>query len=578
MGILQGDYGFQLASDLEAIAAWRPWLGDHLYSELRMHLATPSAWSAFMRGNDGSNSGRLRLQLRVRALLYDKALELQDTRISSPASLQLQPDSVYFTLEHDASDWVRLQAERAPTMAALQAKYGLDNRDTLSPHFAVGDGKQKSQLRKTAINTIKQGRSSPGFRGVEQSKLFSRSSRELDAEKSSMDCDLWYDQWFDKHLSERMNRLARRLAQQKLPFSDQEALKRTPEGMAAFLKLTTKALKRQHLTAGNDISLGHEREQESFDGELSILPELTSISSCVPENPCPATCVSGACSLQQSLESAAGGEASVLSGLSSQLVRSGTSARKAKVSSADAEILSQQTIARILETHGFEGVRQVPMEIFSEVMALHIRKLGSWLRMLIDSYQKHLSTDELLRMFIQRLVSHPARENSDVGGSLRDLAEYLKNEKSRTSQVVQIDAQMSNQLHQLHAQSRNLAAFQRSMYLENPLKKKQLPSLRAKRQAEDHTTFEMKPYVSTLTKQPWIPQQIQASSHSQVMQHLQQQASSLHLPGVQASPKLSNARIDGLHEILGSDVMKQENPDDLDGTLGSPNKRKRKEY
>ena len=36
--------------------------------------------------------------------------------------LQLHADSVYFTLEQDAEDWARLQAEKNPTLASLQLK------------------------------------------------------------------------------------------------------------------------------------------------------------------------------------------------------------------------------------------------------------------------------------------------------------------------------------------------------------------------------------------------------------------------------------------------------------------------
>lgn len=63
--------GYELAQRLEENSVWRAWLGETEYVSLRSYLATPGTWSAFMQTE---NPSVIALQLRVRALLFDKAL------------------------------------------------------------------------------------------------------------------------------------------------------------------------------------------------------------------------------------------------------------------------------------------------------------------------------------------------------------------------------------------------------------------------------------------------------------------------------------------------------------------------
>jgi hypothetical protein len=67
--------GYELARRLEACGAWRAWLGDD--AALAQHLSSPSAWDAFLSPAPAAAAlpprPLLLLQLRVRALLFDKA-------------------------------------------------------------------------------------------------------------------------------------------------------------------------------------------------------------------------------------------------------------------------------------------------------------------------------------------------------------------------------------------------------------------------------------------------------------------------------------------------------------------------
>ena len=63
--------GYELAQKLEENSTWRAWLGEIDHVAIQQHLATPGCWSAFMQSD---NPSVLILQLRVRALLFDKAV------------------------------------------------------------------------------------------------------------------------------------------------------------------------------------------------------------------------------------------------------------------------------------------------------------------------------------------------------------------------------------------------------------------------------------------------------------------------------------------------------------------------
>lgn len=63
--------------------------------------------------------------------------------------------------------------------------------------------------------------------------------------------------------------------------------------------------------------------------------------------------------------------------------------------------LSQKAVAKVLTNVGFEGATEVPVEVFSQLLGCHMRKLGRILKTLADSYRKQCSPIELLKMFLQ---------------------------------------------------------------------------------------------------------------------------------------------------------------------------------
>ncbi|KAG2694363.1 hypothetical protein I3760_08G139800 [Carya illinoinensis] len=117
---------YDLARKLETCRVWRSWLGDSSYASFVHSLDSPSKWEAFMRVDDSKSRAQIHLQLRVRALLFDKAsvsLFLRSNPSSSsssslasssvafsklnPTYLRLHGDDVYFTLENSVQDGVQ---------------------------------------------------------------------------------------------------------------------------------------------------------------------------------------------------------------------------------------------------------------------------------------------------------------------------------------------------------------------------------------------------------------------------------------------------------------------------------------
>ncbi|KAG6639498.1 hypothetical protein CIPAW_10G105100 [Carya illinoinensis] len=104
--------GYELARKLEACGVWRSWLGDSKYAGFSDFLNSPSSWKAFMQIDESNSRAHIHLQLRVRALLFDKAnisLFLRSNPSSSsslasssiavsklnPSYLRLRGDDVY---------------------------------------------------------------------------------------------------------------------------------------------------------------------------------------------------------------------------------------------------------------------------------------------------------------------------------------------------------------------------------------------------------------------------------------------------------------------------------------------------
>jgi len=108
MSLLGSDgRGYDLARNLETHGVWRKWLGDSNYTNFAPFLSSPSSWDSFMKTDSSKSTLHIHLQLRVRALLFDKAASSislsSNPNLSklNPNFLHLHPDDVYFTLDNN---------------------------------------------------------------------------------------------------------------------------------------------------------------------------------------------------------------------------------------------------------------------------------------------------------------------------------------------------------------------------------------------------------------------------------------------------------------------------------------------
>lgn len=90
MALLGDDgQGYELAQKLESCGVWRSWLGDTLYIQFAPSLLSPAAWEIFMKSDDTKSRSQIQLQLRARALLFDKAsvslFQTPNTRLEVPS-------------------------------------------------------------------------------------------------------------------------------------------------------------------------------------------------------------------------------------------------------------------------------------------------------------------------------------------------------------------------------------------------------------------------------------------------------------------------------------------------------------
>ncbi|CAN0906534.1 hypothetical protein LINGRAHAP2_LOCUS24318, partial [Linum grandiflorum] len=81
--------GFKLARKLDSTGVWQTWLGDALYPSFVQFLSSPSSWDSFMGTDELKSNAQIHLQLRTRALLFDKvsvSVFLNSTNPPSPSA------------------------------------------------------------------------------------------------------------------------------------------------------------------------------------------------------------------------------------------------------------------------------------------------------------------------------------------------------------------------------------------------------------------------------------------------------------------------------------------------------------
>ncbi|KAG6394471.1 hypothetical protein SASPL_145056 [Salvia splendens] len=242
--------GYELARKLESQGIWRSWLGDALYSSFIPFLSSPAAWDSFMLPDDSKSRPQISLELRARALLFDKAsvsLFAQPTALSNLNPncdncfyLELHGDDVYFTLENGGQD----VDQRHPGVAASSAtsSKGRSNASGVGSRFSEPD-----------VDAV---------------------SQRLRLEELP---ETWYNQFFEKY---------RATKSYTLMFGDRDSEKRTPEQMSTYLSLIENHKRRRLAFVDNISSL--RSNPAMVDGspadDAPLFPETMSIFNCVPDS------------------------------------------------------------------------------------------------------------------------------------------------------------------------------------------------------------------------------------------------------------------------------------------------------
>ncbi|OMO56288.1 hypothetical protein CCACVL1_26650 [Corchorus capsularis] len=382
--------GYDLARRLESCGVWRAWLGDSTYASFIHFLSSPSAWEAFMRVDDSKSRAQIHLQLRARALLFDKATVSLFLRSNStnpanssssssvavsklnPNYLQLHGDDVYFTLEGSLQD-----SGNAPTTVSSKSK------------SSYGSGSRYGEYEFDSL--------SQRYRNEELPET-------------------WYNQFIEKYKLTRPY---------KLSLGDRESEKRTPEEMTTYLKILEKH-KRRRVAFQEDQYMGYGNTglesnslldgNNSADDDIPFFPETMFMMNCVPDSALPPTTGVRDKKIKESF--------GVLDTLPQVSTRSpvmierlgirpeylnteqggntlrGKNNRK-HLSQEQASQISRKVVARLLTGVGFEGATEAPVEVFSQFLSCHIYKLGRNLKVLTDNYRKQCSATELIRMFLQ---------------------------------------------------------------------------------------------------------------------------------------------------------------------------------
>uniref|UniRef100_A0A3Q7ISP6 Uncharacterized protein n=1 Tax=Solanum lycopersicum TaxID=4081 RepID=A0A3Q7ISP6_SOLLC len=186
---------------------WCSWLGDSLYNSFIHLLSSPSTWDSFMRTDDAKTRVQIHLELRVRALPFDKTSVSLFLRSDKPPSsihtasvipkfnpnyLQLHGDDVYFTLDNCSQDGAQQREGVSGTSTVLSKVQSKSS-------FGVGS-------------------------------RYSESESDTMSQRLKLDDlpETWYNQFFEKYKSSKSYRLQ---------FGDSETEKRTPEQMFFIVKL-----------------------------------------------------------------------------------------------------------------------------------------------------------------------------------------------------------------------------------------------------------------------------------------------------------------------------------------------------
>lgn len=596
--------GYELARRLEGCGAWRAWLGDAAYSSFVHYLSSPAAWEAFIMSKCEMRLV-LHLQLRARALLFDKAsisLFLSTSSSSSsnsnlnPQYLQLHGDDIFCTLEQQQDD--EEEEERDHPQAQSRAAYKANEH----PHERA---------------------SSVGLR-CNESDNANIPQRYRHEELP----ETWYNQYFDK-LKARYH---------KFPHGDKESLKRTSEGMSTYLQLREmhkrkrQAFKEeQHIGTDDPMSengsfMPHKTVQDvngSLEDDVSFFPEIMFPSNCVPDSSLP---LRNEVEKNQELD-----VYGILDNLPTVVTRStammerfgirpnyirvgskyrgldGSGCEKKPLCQEQASLMTPKIVARLLANAGFEGGTGISMEVFSEFFSSHICKLGRILKLLTDSYKKQFSSVELLQMFLQTagynnlgaLIESTKDGNK---GIITQTSQHVRALQSHQNSLLQAQAaqQLQRQIHpqpqmnMLHSQNLSFQQQQQQQLRRRQattprgsvmmMDKDQQPMVDVKTENSmestqiDPATFNAlnKQHQMQFRQQQLQQQQMAMGNHHAAQSGQQQlrQLQSAQIPQLQAQNpygmRTAPVKVEAFHELMGGDSTLKRDPDH--NKLTSPSK------
>ncbi|KAF5749730.1 Transcription initiation factor TFIID subunit 8 putative isoform 1 [Tripterygium wilfordii] len=567
--------GYELALRLESLGVWRTWLGDSLYASFVNFLSSPSSWESFMRADEPKSRPQILLQLRARALLFDKAsasLFRQSNSSSSssltvsklnPNYLQLHADDIYYTLED-----------------ADQRRDG---------GVVSNTGPSKNQSKSVIGGGVRFGESEVG----------NISQRFRNEELP----ETWYSQFIEKHRVSRLGRIS---------FGDRESDKRTPEGMSNYLQLLQRH-KRSRVAFSEDQygGFGVQDPSPAFDGandDVLFFPETMFPLNCVPDTALPV--------VTRELDDRKVELHGVLDTLPQVMTRSpvmierlgirpeylsmeqrgslhrgknGSEVNKKSLGPEQASQMSKKVVVSMLTGLGFEGGAEVPVEVLSQLLSCHICKLGRSLKVLADSYRQQYSALELIKMFLQ------TAGYSNLGA----LAEIVKDgsrnsmQQSQHGLQSQIPLQHENPLQlppqiqrQMHGQMRQMVHPQSLALQQQQLERMRRRQPPTPRPALD-TDKERPPLVQVKIENTELPidgtifnpmhpryqqmqqlrqQQIAAMSNFQAQPSNQiRQMASLQIPQMQTqnlgTVRARPVKVEGFQELMGGDAALKHDSD-----------------
>ncbi|KAL6552113.1 hypothetical protein OROGR_008267 [Orobanche gracilis] len=564
--------GYELARKLESHGVWRSWLGDALYSSFIPFLSSAGTWDAFMRADDSKTKPQIYLQLRARALLFDKAsisLFTQSTLLPpvsklNPNYLELHGDDIYFTLEHGAQDG----DQRQPGLVASNTTSSKRHSKT-----SIGAGSRFSESETDSI------------------------SQRLKMEEFP---ETWYNQFFEKYRVSKSYRLI---------VGDREPEKRTPEQMSTYLRVLN-THKRRRIAFKDTISNSRSNSvmgDNTAADDTPLFPETMFTLNCVPDS-----AVLQARELENTQKVQFNGvldnlpqimtKSSVISpimierlGIGSEYLnmeqghqshgKTGYQGSRKLLCQEQASQTSQKVVARLLTNLGFDSSSDTSLEVLGHLLSCHIGKLGRTLKLLADSYRRQCSATELLKMFLQ------TTGYSNLGALVELMKDNTKNVVMQSQQqVLGMQPQQQPSIQQPHQNLRQMSPqMNNPQYLAFQQQQQQQPERMRRRQQSTprpgmtmNNTDKDRPVVQVKMENPsdfQLDTNAIATMNSRQQQFRQQQLaaiSSLHasantnnafgppmnsiqIPQIQSPnmsmtmPRAQPVKVEGFQELMGGD-------------------------